>query len=220
MAQAAKLFAAGGAAALVLEQLNPPGFLPRVYATDLAIDATNTGAARTELFSGGTTGTFWAKNSGNAQGLIGTTQDQSPDVSPLAVPVAVHGLASTGVGVFGNGYQGIGVQGSGVTGVFGYAQGLSGVGVQAQSFGSGVMPLRVIGDADQTVDLQQWQNYLGDPVAKIDKDGVLVLMPRATDPAPDSSGWKLYVFTGGKKPELRLLGPSGTVNTVRSNLEP
>jgi hypothetical protein len=51
-------------------------------------------------------------------------------------------------------------------------------------------------------------------------NGTITLTSRSTDPStPNAGTWKLYIFDDGTIREMRVIGPSGTVNTV-SRLTP
>ncbi|MBI4585772.1 MAG: hypothetical protein HY717_17315 [Planctomycetes bacterium] len=118
------------------------------------------------------------------------------------------------------------------------------VGYSLPNNASGVARLGVVGGknekqfvvrahSNQTDSISEWQDSTGSPLVTISKggevgigtsrpastlhvagDGTISLAPRSSDPAPASGIWKLYIFDNGKAQQLRVLGPSGTVNTI------
>jgi len=118
------------------------GVIPQVQATSyLALCTCNTGTGGTRLKSSTDCGTFCVVNNGNGPGLIGG--------------------AGKGCGVIGTSGSGAGVYGTSTVDI----------GVLGGAAGPCAIPLVAKGVVGQTASLQEWQNYCGSVLSRVDKVG-------------------------------------------------
>lgn len=174
---------------------------------NLVIDAVNAGTGKTQLTSsvagdaafsvrasatsGSTYGLFGLASSTAGIGVNGTAG------ASTGANIGVRGLSMSASGTGVNG-SALATTGTGV-GVFGGSNSVNGVGVFGSATAAGGTGVKAWGGREDV--------WLG-------RSGILSLTARSTDPPAIGGLWRMYLFDNGTTRALRILGPSGTVNTI------